>query len=287
MTFRFGPSVLVLPLVSVLAVGVACEPPPPMLDAMVSEALVRSAERVRADLPPDRRGEFDSLLVLAVHGGEVRAELDTASAELDKKLRQRLTGVRLEGLRAVADSLRRRHLNAEISTLQNDSIFARIDAEQPHGLVVLDARMRYPYEGLSGYLDITLENRLEDVVFTEANFHIKQIIPGRTLPFNKMTDKVEFRGGLEPGERRTFRHEIPSWELGLHDWSFDNVPDDAEIRLEPYSVGTADSSSLDKAMVVPDSGRGRLDSMRAQLERMEAELDALTSEEADGGGGAG
>lgn len=278
------PPAPLLALASVLVLGAACEPPAPSLKALTPDGLVRSAERVRADLPPDRRATFDSLLGLAVHGGEVRAELDAANAELDEELRERLTGVRLDGLRAVADSLRRRHLRAEINDLQQDSMFTRIDAEQPHGLVVLDARMRYPYATSSVYLEITLENRLEGVVFTEASFDIKQITPGRTLPYNKMTDKVEFRGGLEPGERRTFQHEIPSLVLGLHDWSTDNVPDDAELRVEPYSLGTADSSSQDKVMVVPDSARGPLDSMRTRLKRMEAELDALTPSESDGEG---
>lgn len=271
-------------LVSVAGLLTACEPSPPALSGWSEEALTNSVEAVRADLEPERRAEFDSLMGLVRHNGEVRpGTADVGDAEVPEELRERLTGLRLEGLRSVADSLRCNHLRQALEATRTDAIIARMTYEQPIGLEVVGVRGYRPLGEAGGLvLEITLENRRDEAVFAGANFKIEQVTPGRTLPYNEATTKVEFRGGLEPGERRTFRHEIPRHRLVLQNWSSKNVPSSAELRLQPYTIYGPEGEPLTDAMALPDTIQVRIDSLREQMKRFESELEDLSPDGAEG-----
>lgn len=260
----------------------ACDAGPPTLEGYSEDTFVRSVDEVRASLDASRRPMFDSLLGLVLHDGRVVGDTadpvtERALRALPQETRRELSGVRMEGLREVANHERRGRLMGDTAmtrVLIESARKRRETFRQLRRLEVVDTRWWRPDRvGAAAALIATLENNL-DAALSRARFHAEFRTPGRTVPYNEGTVTIRFPGGIEPGERRTFRHEISLFR-NLLEHSMSEVPASTTLRLTPFVLYGPEGGMLVNARGEEPPDDGYLDSLRRALERQQAELESL------------
>lgn len=264
-----------------LALVVGCDSNVSAIDARSAEAFTRSIVEVRANLDSARRPTFDSLLGLVLHNGNVVNDslvvTDSIFHGLKDTLRLRMTGLNLGGLRTLADSLRKAHLVRRLTKSHTSLLFALIDRtiqyERLQELEAVDTDWSQERLGFVSFR-MTLDNHVR-VALSKVRFHGELITPGRTIPWNEGAFTVELRAGIEPEERRTFTHEL--YMARNMDWQVNDVPEHAELRLEPLEIYGPDGEILASVRIASELST-RIESLRQEIERLERELEGLDTE---------
>lgn len=247
----------------------------PTVDARGSdEQRKASIERVKDSLPEDQQSEFEAAMRTLLFA-DVDGLADLADGEgIARRFEDRVHG--LTGEEVIAEAERVQTLRAERERQrkldQINELAGKIEAESSAELSRFTIeRARFKSNDGSGFgrdatIELSVVNGTTSAV-SRAYFHALLLTPGREIPWVDAEFNYEIPGGLEPGERA-------SWRLSPNmfgEWS--KAPDarlDMIFVVRTIQIDGADGESM---------GGERLSEF--EEERLRELLDGMEDERAD------
>lgn len=218
----------------------------PKIDASSDEAMEKSVEEIRKDLPKDRKKAFDEALqIVALRDLDLKDLFEDGMLGTKKstaKIREALDGKTGEEVIAEAEKVKKeREKRAKEGALQK---VAELEAKKEKAekakkhlarFTVISARFykqERKYLGEEPIIELTVKNGTPHAV-SRAYFKGTLASPNRSVPWLVDTFNYEISGGLEPGEEAT-------WSLVPNIFS-----EWGKVTIQPDAVFTVEVEQLD------------------------------------------
>jgi hypothetical protein len=270
-----------LAALSVCVCVAACGPP--SFDASSDESIRESIARVRASLPDGQRKEFDeAFLVVAMHGLSPQQRLSgTVTPESIAVLaKEQLAGKTAEQIIEEANRLRvetetsareaetkarekaREEARVEIAKLEERRAAVQAAKSELVKFQILESRFSQveTREGPEPVIVLTVLNGTSYPV-SNAFFVGSVTSPDRSVPWITEEFNYDIPGGLEPGERATWR---PAPNDPFSTWKAIRPGKDAMLQVEVIALQGPDGTRLFTDLEFNQGDAARLASLKSK-----------------------
>jgi hypothetical protein len=247
----------------------------PKIDTPSDEAMKASIEKVRASLAEDKRAEFDKALQLLalsqISISTLLAEGATGVGSTKAKMQDAISGktgneIIVEARRIEVEQKARERVQAlteikELEEKKDRSAAARAELAK---FEVLKSRFYKEEQGFGGYqpiIELTVRNGTSHAI-SRAYFVGTLSSHGRSVPWLEEDFNYEISGGVEPGEK-------VSWRLSpntFSKWGSINAPSDAVFTVKVDRLDGPDKKTLLSARDFTDHDAERLEMLKKKYE---------------------
>ena len=238
---------------------------PPRIDTSTDETSQASIARVRESLPETERARFDTALqVLAFSEINLRSFVSDAVVPgvsgTVSRMKELLNGKTGAEVIAAADSIASARIEKEIRELDDRRVAAEAAKRDLAKFAVLQARLRTQgtYMPMK-VVEMTVRNGTNQPI-SHARFVGTLTSPGRSVPWAKDDFGYPIPGGLEPGERATWRVYLSS----LSDLALVKAPSDAVLSVEVVRLDGPKGETLYSTTDFTEEDAARLAALRAK-----------------------
>lgn len=251
----------------------ACDKP--RIDTSSDERMETTIDQVRASLPEQKRAQFDTALQVVALAELDFEDLLTAGqlgtgTGIETKVKNVLEGKTGEQVIAIADSIRREREArereqalqeiAELEGRKERAEEARLELAKFEVLRSRFYKRKREFQFMpEPIIELTVRNGTEHPI-SRAYFLGTIASPGRAVPWLKESFNYSIPGGLEPGERAT-------WKLAPNafgKWGTVDAPRDAVFTAEVQKLDGPDGEPLFDAGSFTDDDAGRLSELKAK-----------------------
>ncbi|BBT41402.1 DUF6694 family lipoprotein [Pseudomonas putida] len=258
-------------IVLALTVGLLTGCGEPKVDGTSEESFKGSLSKMAENLPSDQREKLQSdLMFLAFQDVDIGKVLkgETNADDVSAAVYASLNGMTAKEISAKADAVRaeraereRKQAIAEIEELSNRKAQAAVVKSNLEKFEIQKSRFfkerqEYSYRD-KPVIEMTVSNGTGQAV-ARAYFKGTIATPGRSVPWLVKEFNYEISGGLEPGEKQ-------SWRLApnqFSEWGNVEPPKDAVFTVEVERLDGADGKPLFGGATFNDRDESRLSSLR-------------------------
>lgn len=259
---------------AVIVVVASCTKP--TIDASSEQSMKESINNVRASLPENKRDKFDrALTVVAFSQLNMKDLMSQQSGSgintMSKKVRATLDGktgqqviIEAEKIQAEKKARERKQALNKIKELQNRRAKAEKAREKLKQFRIIQSRFytrKHEFMGEQPIIELTVKNGLDQAV-SRAYFEGTLASPGRSVPWHEGTFNYKISGGIEPGEKKT-------WKLSpnmFSDWGKVDAPKDAVLTVTVERLDDANNEPIYSVNEFTQKDQNRLDELKKKYE---------------------
>lgn len=245
----------------------------PKIDTTSDESIKASIEKVRQSLPQDKKDDFDEALrILAfsqIDLKDIFTQGATGIGNTEAKMKDVLngkTGIELiaEAARIKKERKEKERVQAlkEIQELEEKHAKAEKARKELVKFQVLRSRFykrKQEFMGNQPIIELTVKNGTASSV-SRAYFKGTLASPNRAVPWLQDTFNYKISGGLEPGEKAT-------WKLApnmFSEWGTVDAPKDAILTVEVERLDGPDGNALFSTREFSEDDVKRLEKLKQQ-----------------------
>jgi len=272
--------IVVLSLLSLLLIGCSQK----RIDSTSEESMKSSIETIKETLTEEKKVEFEEA-IKAISLAEIGNIFEAAANKegIQRKIKDKLNGktadeIIAEGNRIITERKKKEHeqlvseleeKNNELKELENKMNEAETAKANLEKFKVLRSRFYYQKSSFleEAVIELTVKNETDKAV-SRAYFEGTLATPGRTIPWVQDSFNYQISGGLEPGEKTT-------WKLTpnmFSDWS--KAPKDKGnlvLTVNVTRIDGADEQPIYNSEF-SDYDKERMDKLKQTISELESSI---------------